>query len=229
MRTFINFGLSGLLLGACTIHIGESATDGESTIDSGSATAASTGSSSAASSGEMPTTGSPATSEASTDAGSTGAGGTTEASASSTGATSATSGGTDEPGSTGGSSGETAGSPTGDATVDDSCAPNDGPALEFRLELSAPMCGATWSGDVLRVMLYQGGPLAPGVYMLAGNGFASLEQGGQPPVTSESGTITIDAWAGDMVSGSYMLPGLTPEVIAGSFAGPHCPGGGLCG
>ncbi len=118
----------------------------------------------------------------------------------------------------------------GDATVDDSCAPDDGPALEFRLELSAPMCGAMWSGDVLRVMLYQGGPLAPGSYKLDGGmGFAWLQQGDQPPVTSETGTIVIDAWDGEMVSGSYMLPGLGVDVIEGTFAGPHCPAGGLCG
>ena len=71
------------------------------------------------------------------------------------------------------------------------------------------------------------GPLAPGSYMIdGGNGFAWLQQGGQQEQTSDIGTITIEAWDGEMVSGSYDLPGLG---LTGGFAGPHCPGQGMCG
>ena len=89
------------------------------------------------------------------------------------------------------------------------------------------VCAAPWAVDALRIMLYQGGPLAPGVYMLdGGNGFAWLQQGDMPPETSNVGALTIEAWDGEQVSGSYSLPEFG---LAGSFVGPHCAGGGLCG
>jgi hypothetical protein len=224
-------GLSVLVLTACTLRIGESATD------SASETGASTGSTGGSSSGgETPTTGQ-VTSEGSTGAANTGSESTDSASdATSTAAN--TSVGTDDTGFTGGdstgvgeSSGSTGGQEIVDATVEDSCAPNDGPALEFHFLLAAPMCGAAWADLAVRVNLFQGGPLAPGSYSLAGGaGFATAQSGNKPLVMTTSGTVVIDAWDGDVVSGSYELDFVDAGfVISGDFVGPHCAGGGLCG
>jgi hypothetical protein len=214
MRSII-FSWSVLVLAGCTLHIGEKSTDSAGGSESSTGGTDATGSS-----GETPT--GSVTEPVTTGEGSTGpaTGSATDVTGTTGEATSGTSGGTE--GSTG-----TGGGVTGDATVDDSCAPDDGPALEFRLELVEPVCAAPWAVDTLRIMLYQGGPLAPGVYMLdGGNGFAWLEQGDMPPETSNVGALTIEAWDGEQVSGSYSLPEFG---LAGSFAGPHCAGGGLCG
>lgn len=225
MRSFKQeLGLSVLVLTACTLRIGESATD------SASETGASSGSTGASSSGgETPTTGQ-VTSEGSTGAASTGSESTDSASdATSTAAN--TSVGTDSTGLTGGeSTGSTGGQELVDATVEDSCAPNDGPALEFHFLLAAPMCGAAWADLAVRVNLFQGGPLAPGSYSLGGAGFATAQSGDKPLVMTTSGTVVIDAWDGDVVSGSYELDFVDAGfVLSGDFVGPHCAGGGLCG
>lgn len=236
MRSLI-LGLIGLPLAACTLRI-NAATDGASASDSGMS------STSTSSTGALPTTSdAQGTSEAGTDAVSTGPASTgvvsTSEATSTSGAPSTTgnssaSPSTGEPetdGTTAGTSGglDMGGAPSTDATVVGSCAPDDGPALEFRLLLAAPVCGADWSGVTLRVMLFQGGPLAPGDYTLdGGKGFAWVQEEGQPEEVSTDGTITIDGWDGDVVTGSYSLA-FEGFVIDGEFAGPTCPGGVVCG
>lgn len=129
---------------------------------------------------------------------------------------------------TGGETG-TGGSAPDNAVVDDSCAPNDGAALEFRIGLDAAECGAAWTGGNLRVTLYQGGPLAPGVYPLDGGfGGASFEEN-QDLVFGGSGSLTIDEWTEEAVSGSYSLTFDDQSVRAGSFVGPHCLTMPMCG
>lgn len=233
MRSF-NFGLSVLALAACTLHIGEKETESAGGTESATEVTGATDSSGETPTGSVTEQGSstegstegstgPATGSTGDPTGSTDAttGGTT---GEATGTSDQSSGATEDTGSTGGTSG---GAESADATVDDSCGPADGPALEFRLQVMEPVCGAPWPGDVLRVTLFQGGPLAPGSYMIdGGNGFAWLQQGNQQEQTSDIGTITIESWDGELVSGSYDLPGLG---LAGSFAGPHCPGQGMCG
>lgn len=115
------------------------------------------------------------------------------------------------------------------ATVDDGCAPDDGAALEFRIGVDAATCGSPWSGDQLRILLYQGDPLAPGVYPLDnGSGGATFDDG-QGLVFGSSGTLTIDAWAEDAVAGSYEVTLEDNSVHSGSFVGPHCMTMPMCG
>ena len=215
LMRFLMLGLIVLPLAACNLRIGEetdgaSGTGTEATIASGT--------------GEPPTTSEgPVTGG---DSGSSGPGSTGEA----TGSSGDASGASDESGGTATGGGvDMGGAKFGDATVDDSCAPDDGPALEFRLRLPAAVCGTDWSGDVVRAMLFQGGPLAPGDYPLGGGaGFGWWQQGDLPPESSSEGTITIDSWEGDMVTGSYTLT-FAGAVLEGEFAGPRCPPDGLCG
>ncbi len=203
--------------------------------DSGAATTTDSGASSTSSTsstGESPTTTEVQATGEGTDAVTTGLVSTSEA----TGTTGNSSVSTGEPGpetdgTTAGTGGglDMGGPPITDATVENRCAPDDGPALEFRLLLVAPLCQADWAGFTLRVLLFQGGPLAPGDYALdGGKGFAWVQEDGQPEEVSSDGTITIDGWDGDVVTGSYSLV-FEGFVIDGEFAGPHCPGGGFCG
>ena len=61
-----------------------------------------------------------------------------------------------------------------------------------------------------------------------GTGFGWWQQGDLPPESTNVGMITIDAWEGDMVTGSYTLT-FAGAVLEGEFAGPRCPPDGLCG
>ena len=213
-------GLIVLPLAACNLRIGaETDGAGGTGTDTEATSVASTGGPPTSSEGPVTSSGSGSSDSASSGPGSTGEG---------TGTSADPSAATDDPGTTA-ATGATGGEPIGDATVDDSCAPDDGPALEFRLRLTAPVCGADWSGDVVRAMLFQGGPLAPGDYPLdGGTGFGWWQQGDLPPESTNVGMITIDAWEGDMVTGSYTLT-FAGAVLAGDFAGPRCPPDGLCG
>ncbi len=132
--------------------------------------------------------------------------------------------------SSGGES-STGATPVGDATVEDACAPDDGPALEFKLELAAPSCGASWADETLRVVLFEAGPLAPGVYPLDGGlGFATRQGMGEPEmVVGSSGSVTIEAWDAAAVVGSYALVFEDASTRSGEFAGPVCPVMPLCG
>lgn len=242
MRRLI-LGFGGLLgLAGCNLNIGISGSDtvnasGSATdTDPGPATGTGTATDTVtggpgSSSGPEPTTASDVTGEMST----------TEPVAPSTGEVSTGEVSTTTEVSTSGTGEETfadttgessTGEPTapGDASVHDSCAPNDGPALEFRLALDAATCEAGWADEQLRVMIFQGGPLAPGEYSLAQGGFASLQpKGVQDPVTTNDGTLTIVSWDDGGVTGSYALTFPNAEVREGSFAGPYCPGNFPCG
>ncbi len=197
-------------------------TDGASASDSGMA------STSTSSTGESPTTtGAQGTSEANTDAVSTGE-------ATSTTGNSSASPSTGELGTDGTTAGTGGGLDMGmeeawNAKVERACAPDDGPAVEFHFDHNELMCGMPWADLEVRVALFQPWPLAPGSYSIAGgNGSALLNQGNQPE-WSEIGTINIDAWEGDTVSGSYSLQ-FADLVLEGEFTGPFCPDvGGPCG
>jgi hypothetical protein len=169
--------------------------------------------------------------EASTNSPSTGEPGTTEALTGTEGETFASSGEPSSSGETTGAETSTGAPPVGDATVEDSCAPDDGPALEFKLELSAPTCGASWATETLRVVLFQAGPLAPGVYALDGGfGFATRQgMDEQEMVVGTSGSVTIETWDAAAVVGSYELVFEDASERAGGFAGPVCPAMPLCG
>ena len=135
-------------------------------------------------------------------------------------------------GSDGGDSSGTSGGlePAGTAVVEDACAPNDGPAVQFRFEVSEPVCGAQSTGEGLHLFLWQGGPLAPGDYSLTEQmGFASYQVGNDEPTNSVDGTLTIDSWVGDLVIGSYQLNFVDDSTREGVFAGPFCQTNPPCG
>lgn len=236
MRHLI-FGFCGTLaLAGCNLNIGVSATDTVNATASASDSEAgpSTGTDASTGGGAPTTSGSTTGTDPTLATSSTGPlTGTGEAT---TGATDPTTDPTRETTGIGetsvGTSGEssTGEPPVGDAAVHDDCAPNDAPLVEFRLELDAATCDATWSGDQLKVVVYDGAPLMPGTYMIDGlTASASLKPGLNPPITASEGSLTIDAWADDAVSGSYSLVFPNVGVVEGAFLGPHCPGGGLCG
>lgn len=198
-------------------------TGGESTADP----SGTTGSSDA-----TPTTGEPppntsSLSEASAETGpaTTQSEGSTADPGASTGA-----GDTEDGDATAGTSGDSTGEGVPEhATVDNSCAPDDGAALEFRVGLAEAVCGAPWSGDQLRLLVYQGAPLAPGVYPLDGGLGGATFDDGQGLVFGSSGSLTIESWAEDAVVGSYEVTLEDRSVHAGDFVGPHCATMPMCG
>lgn len=134
-------------------------------------------------------------------------------------------------GETGGDTDTTGGvDPVGTAIVENSCAPDDGPALEFKLEIEAPVCGAQPVGEKLRLLLWQGGPLPAGVYPVGEQtGFATYQVGNNEPVNSVAGTLTIESWVGDVVVGSYDLTFVDDSARQGAFTGPFCMVNAPCG
>jgi hypothetical protein len=133
-------------------------------------------------------------------------------------------------GSTGESTGEsTGGGAPGNASVDDSCAPDDGAALELRVGLDEASCGAPWSGDQLSLLVYQGAPLTPGVYPLDGGFGASVFDAGDGLVFGTVGSLTIESWSDEEVVGSYEVTLEDRSMHSGSFVGPHCLTMPMCG
>jgi hypothetical protein len=156
---------------------------------------------------------------------------TTHTSHATTGESSSSEGSSDDSGTDGESSGTSGGvDPAGTAVVEDSCAPNDGAALLFRLAVTEPVCGAQDKGEKLHIFFWEGAPLAPGSYPITeGMGFASYQVGNKEPINSVDGTLTIDSWVGDLVIGSYELTFVDDSVREGVFAGPFCDLNPPCG
>ncbi len=118
------------------------------------------------------------------------------------------------------------------AAIERTCAPNDGAALEFRLHRADNTCAAGPGELDLTAVLYQVAPLAPGAYELgAGLGHWELREDGVVTVVSDAGTLIINAWDDDLVSGHFEL--VLPDD-GGSFPGffelaPFCGGMPTCG
>ena len=120
--------------------------------------------------------------------------------------------------------------PVGTSIVENDCAPNDGAALQFKLEVESPACGTALAGEKLRILLWQGGPLPAGVYPIGGQfGFATYQVGNNEPTNSVDGTLTIESWVGDLVVGSYDLTFVDNSVRQGDFVGPFCMIDTMCG
>lgn len=120
--------------------------------------------------------------------------------------------------------------PVGTSIVENNCAPDDGAALEFKLEVEAPVCGTQLAGEGLRIFLWQGGPLPAGVYPIGEQtGFATYQIGNDEPTNSVDGTLTIESWVGDLVVGSYDLTFIDNSVRQGDFVGPFCMVDTFCG
>lgn len=168
--------------------------------------------------------------------------------------TSTTSGTSDEPTSTGTgasetdttaadpgtSTGTTADASSGDtttggpdilSTVEPACAPDDGPALAFKIDLTEAVCGAAWTEEELTIVLFQDAPLAPGTYPLDGAmGFALLRTDEMDEGSfGDIGGLTIDTWDGAVVRGSYDVTFMDQQARAGTFVAVFCPVQLMCG
>lgn len=120
----------------------------------------------------------------------------------------------------------------GVAALYNDCAPNDGPAFRVEIGVSEPTCGAAWEAtDKLTIHIYKMAPVAPGEFKLGfpDDGDAILDTGDGSPNVATAGTLTIDSWTDDQVTGSYDLTLDDNTHLAGDFAGPYCGGPFLCG
>jgi hypothetical protein len=128
-------------------------------------------------------------------------------------------------------SGTTGGLVVVDGAVVGACAPDDGPAVELRLGLSEPLCDSKWSDEQLRIVLFTGAPLAPGVYPLDGGfGFATRQGVDDPDfISGMMGSVTIESWDGAGVVGGYSVTFEDASVREGGFTGPFCDEPPLCG
>ncbi len=123
----------------------------------------------------------------------------------------------------------------GPGRVDNSCAPDDGPAHEFIFGLAEQTCDALVEGESLRIILHSENfgfgfePLPPGTYSLeGGNGFAFYDDGINDPKASDMGFVHIDSWD-TVVSGSYKV-WAGDNVFEGEFSAiEYCDNNPLCG
>ncbi len=131
----------------------------------------------------------------------------------------------------GSTTGETGGVVVVDAAVVDACAPDDGPAVELRLGLIEPLCDSKWSDEQLRIVLFTGAPLAPGVYPLDGGfGFATRQGVNDPDfISGNMGSVTIVSWDDAGVVGDYTVTFADASVREGGFTGPYCDLSPPCG
>lgn len=144
--------------------------------------------------------------------------------------TDSTAGGSTTTGETGDGTGETGVQLLVDGSAESTCAPNDGPAVELKIDLSAPVCGASWDGEQLRVIVFQGAPLAPGTYMLGDDtGFGTLQIGANEPMFADAGSVTIESWTDAEVTGTYTVIFGDNTMRSGAFTGPFCPTMPMCG
>lgn len=118
--------------------------------------------------------------------------------------------------------------PAGFVTIENTCAPNDGPAVELKIGLAEASCGAAWaSGASLRVAIdggWQG--IAPGTYTAWGVWYDP--DGDGTWIEGATGSVTIDRVRGDHYAGRYSVSA-DGDTIEGTFGALHCYGDPLCG
>ncbi|MBK7825979.1 hypothetical protein [Nannocystis sp.] len=94
------------------------------------------------------------------------------------------------------------------------------------------MCKATWPGDEkLLIHVYTMVPAAPGEYPLVfpNEGDAQYDNGSGNLIQATEGTLVLESWANDVVSGTYDLSFDGGLHFVGAFSGPYCAGPALCG
>jgi len=134
------------------------------------------------------------------------------------------------------STGETTGDPpiVGEPGVHgEACAPDDGPAVEFKIDLAERACDSDWPEDVplFRIVLFKGvAQLDVGEHPLTGGwGFASYDDGDGTPETSQEGTVVITEVTADGLRGTYEVTLPDTTVLSGAFDSLYCPADVLCG
>ena len=144
----------------------------------------------------------------------------------------------DDTSSDSGDSGLDGNGPDGGATVDNSCAPDDGAALKFEFGLAHDECGSgVGSTAYLRITLYtpQPGPLPEGRRVTwadeLGTGEAVYKASSDEEwLRGESGWMQVDQWReGGDVEGAYEVKLSGGGTISDSFTLPFCDSDVLCG
>jgi hypothetical protein len=129
------------------------------------------------------------------------------------------------------------------AYIEDSCAPDDGPALELTLYASlTDTCMADNTAQNLTINVFSGTdsvfPITPGTTVTSsavdggfGNGSANLcPGGGAPCLNSQNFTITFEEFVQDVsAAGTYSITFEGDRVETGSFDATWCDGDVLCG
>jgi hypothetical protein len=207
-------------LTACGDDKGTSESTGPGTGDA--TTGAASSSSGSSSTGVDPTTGMGPTSEpGSTSEPDPTTGGSTTTTGDSTTTTTATTATTGDATTDVPETGIVEGTPT---IIEDRCAPDDGPAIEFKVGVVPFECGGDFPEDapIVTVALWQGAPLAPGVYELDnGGGFASFDDG-QEVKTSMTGTISVLEW-GNAPIGVFDITFPDATKLDSAFMALYCP------
>jgi hypothetical protein len=214
-----------LLLAACAGKEGLLTEHGSSSDSSSEAATDSATSTSDGSTSDGSSTGEATTGPVNTATGTSTTAGTTSVGTTTTGET--TTVGTTTTGDT-----TTGGQFSGDAALYQDCAPTDGPAFRIEVGVTSATCDAPWpTPDMLRIVVYVAAPAAPGDYPLGfpDGGQAFLDNGDGNPEFALDGTVTIDSWQADQVSGSYDVTFEGGTHLTGEFAGPYCGGPALCG
>ncbi len=124
--------------------------------------------------------------------------------------------------------------PPGPSHVEVVCGPTDGYALRFLVGLAEEGCGSGF-GDAghIRITLYEtgGDPLDPGDFTFveatgsvwyAGEGSGAEEAG-------REGSVTVESWDADAVTGRYSVGLDSGYTVVGSFSGPFCDSDPRCG
>ena len=115
--------------------------------------------------------------------------------------------------------------------IEDACAPDDGSALEFKFAVAGDGCSADWPEDapIVRILLFQGGPLAPGSYTLDnGNGFATFDDGNSV-LMAQTGKIDLIDWNSGFPVGAIDIT-FSPDVhLVEAFSATFCETNPPCG
>jgi hypothetical protein len=115
--------------------------------------------------------------------------------------------------------------------IEDACAPDDGPALEFKFAVAGDGCSADWPEDapIVRILLFQGGPLAPGSYTLDnGNGFATFDDGNSV-LMAQTGKVDLIDWNSGFPVGAIDIT-FSPDVhLVDAFSATFCETNPPCG
>ena len=117
------------------------------------------------------------------------------------------------------------------AKYSDGCAPDDGAAVDFSVGITERMCSADFGADApkLRISLFQGVTLPPGVYPLDGGKGSVSYDNGEGEVNGNSGTLTIVEEVADGYVGSYDVTLSDSTKLSGEFSAVYCPQDVLCG
>lgn len=118
---------------------------------------------------------------------------------------------------------------SGESSVVNDCAPNDGPARTLKIGLSARTCSATPSKSLLRMSFYTHIDSPAGNTWTFGGGSADAQGVYQPDIGDPSnivavliGTLQITTWDGQSATGSYDVELVDGQHLVGLFDAIAC-------